>query len=198
MTTTATINAHPTDPDIIVLRTPPDMASEMGRFAPARYDPQTRAYILLAEHVDALRKFATRSGIHIVDQRQAPPGPRTQMPECTNCGQPAKLNAQPDWCPACGERWKPMFAEGHNGSGVRLECRACGHRQTTAFRWCGKCGAAMPEPPKGGKPLTLDRPKLTAPKPLAQTIVETLPLLEADRDVSREHARHAIDTEEGE
>lgn len=184
--TTATIHAHPTDPNILVLKTPPDHANEMGRFEPARYDHGMRAYLLHIDHLEPLRKFAKRQGMYLVDQRTAPPGKKTLMPECRSCSQPASLGAQPLRCPACGEVWRPVFHDGRDThESTTKTCVRCDHTQGRHWRYCGKCGATMPpDPPKDDKHHELNLPprkRLEDPAPLAAVMPETRDVLSRDR-----------------
>lgn len=174
--TTATISSHPSDENILMLRTPHDHAAEMGRFEPARYDSTSRAYLVHVDHLEPLRRFAKRIGMYLVDQRAQAEGERTLMPECRNCGQPAKLGHEPIRCPDCGEVWSSRFMDGlDNRRGLTQTC-PIGHTQLGAFPYCGTCGARIPPPEKTGPPVVL-RQQLADPKPLAEVVVETVDLL---------------------
>lgn len=179
---TATLHAHSTDPDALVLKTPIEIASEMGRFAPARYDRETRGYLLHVDHLDALRRFAKTIGLHIIDQRQAPPGDKPLMPECGNCGQPAALTRQPDHCPTCGRRWKPVFIRGtETRDPLTKACVRCGHTQGRRWAYCIRCGQSMPDDPPEWNVVhhvDLPRPKLDEPMPFSECIEETLDVID--------------------
>lgn len=179
--TLATLSAHPTDNRTLLLRTPPGLADQMGRFEPARYDAAHRAYLLHVDHVEALHRFAAAIRLHVVDERTRPPGERTLMPECAACGQPARATRQPARCPACGEPWIARYVNPGTGHGehVRQTCGDCGHTQRGGrFPYCGSCGAAMP--PDLPKPhVEIPRQRLKDPASLAETVPETVAEIEA-------------------
>lgn len=176
----ARLTAHPTDTRTVLLHTPPGLATDMGRFEPARYDQAHRAYLVHVDHLAALHRFAATIALHIVDERTRPPGQRPLMPECIHCGQPAKLTRQPHRCPGCGQPWKPTFVDPGTGHGeaVRQTCDHCGHTQRGRFGYCGACGEPMPadDPDRPHRP---PRRHLNDPLPLADTITETAGLLPA-------------------
>lgn len=173
--TLAQLAAHPTDNHTLVLRTPPGLASDMGRFEPARYDQAQRAYLIHADHLTALHRFAATIGLHIVDDRRSPPGQKTAMPECAHCGQPAALTRQPATCPLCGHTWQPVFVRSEpttHRSTVRATCGSCKHTQPGRFPYCGACGAPIPRGHAGRLPTP--RPHLDDPLPLGETVTDAL------------------------
>lgn len=180
MTQTATLHAHPSDPDILVLKTPHELASEMGRAAFARYDADMRAYLLHIDHLDALRKFAKMVNLYLIDQRQAPPGEQTRAPECKHCGQPAALMSQPNRCPACGKPWDPVFVGSDNPlSPLKKACVRCDHRQLRSFAYCSQCGEVMPpDEDVLVRRLPIPRTNLADPMPLSDAVREVVPDLD--------------------
>lgn len=184
--TLAYLTSHTHDPNTLVLHTPPGLATDMGRFEPARYDAELRAYLVHTDHHDALHRFATSIGLHITDNRIRPPTapgpPRPRMPECTHCAQPARHDTHPNRCPNCGQPWQPTYPPDHHaGHGVTQDCPACGRTQHGRFAHCGRCGAAIPdEPPTRRR--TAPRPTLPDPLPLAQTIDDLAEHLDHDQE----------------
>ena len=114
-----TIHKGPT-PELVVVRTPPDLATEMGRFGPARYDRDARVYLVQAHQLEAFSRFLTRSGHQLVDQREAAaapsPGPGLPLPECSACGTPYKRRDAEGLrvCIACGVPGDQVVAWGPN------------------------------------------------------------------------------------
>lgn len=79
------LRPHPVDAEVLEVLTPPEIASTMGRYQPARYDRMRRCYAIHSSDLEAFMLFARLNGLHVVDE------PRQ--------GQPARLDGH---CP-CGE-----------------------------------------------------------------------------------------------
>lgn len=171
------ITRHPHDPDIVMLNTPPDMSQEMGRFQPARYAPELRAYLTHRDTIDALHRFAKHADAHVVDERRAE-GAQTLAHECRHCQQPGSTTRPPAFCPACGEPWEPVTFEEQSPGAVHGTCSRCGERQSGRFPRCSRCGGQMTYEPRG-KPLVLPRTKLEDPMPLSQALEETVEAMSA-------------------
>ena len=108
------------------------------------------------------------------------PVPFTPLPECVGCGQPARRDAQPRFCPACGLPWVPLehdpyvpeplteaeiaaFAERARTWPQRIR-RALGHRpladaaedaaaRAIACPWCRAAPGRSCVDPVDGRPL---------------------------------------------
>jgi predicted RNA-binding Zn-ribbon protein involved in translation (DUF1610 family) len=176
VTSLARVRPHPTDPKAVILDIPYELNYAMAKFGPAILAKEHRGYVMLSEHLGSFAAFAKGSDMQVVDERAKPPGKRPVAPECAACGQPAKLDAQPDWCPACGERWVAFYYRDddmHGGS--TKTCDACGHRQTQHFPHCALCGAHMP--PDDDTPtrrIVLRRTRLGDPMPLSAVMHEAV------------------------
>lgn len=108
-----TLKTDPATPAVVYLSTPPDLAETMGGFGPARFvghhPPMPGvSYALPATELDKFRVYATNRGVTVVDSR-----PRTQrpgwmerpLPECADCGYPARRGHTPTHCPNCDAPW---------------------------------------------------------------------------------------------
>lgn len=166
------ITKHPHDADIVLLATPPEMNTDMGRFEPARYAPELRAYLIHRDTVEALRKFAKHVNAHVIDERRTE-GARTLLHECGNCAQPGSTSRPPQFCPSCGEPWRPVTFEEQLPDAVHGTCSRCSNRQSGRFPRCSRCGGEMTYEPRG-KRVVLPRPKLADPMPLSEALQETL------------------------
>jgi hypothetical protein len=166
------ITRHPHDQSIAVLATPPDLATDMGRFEAARYAPDLRAYMIHVDTVPALRKFAKHLGVHVIDERRDN-GPRTLPHECGDCGQPGSVERPPRCCPDCGADWRPVTYEDAAPTLTEGTCGRCGHRQGGRFPRCSHCGGHMAYPERGPRVEIAPRAKLPDPIPLAEAIAET-------------------------
>lgn len=171
MTEIARVTRHPVDRDIVLLHPPPDMFNEFGRFGPARYSQDHKAFLLHNEHIPALYRFARTISLHVVDERvKSSPGSRTQPVECSFCQQPGSMGRPPKSCPACGEPWVPTPPPVSEESKGRYECASCHHRQGGRFPFCASCGAKMtyhrPEPRQAVEP----RRRLKDPEPLSASV----------------------------
>jgi len=173
------IEKHPTDPDVVILRTPPDMASDMGRFEAARYDPDRKAYLIHSDTIPSLYRFARHFGAHVTDDRTGL-GERTLAHECGHCGQPGSVANSPKHCPACGEPWMPVTHHDVNPPTDLTRCDACGRNQRGRFPRCAHCGAELTHS-RPGRVVRLPRVKLADPLPLSQTLQETFPDIEPAR-----------------
>lgn len=174
MTEVARIVRHPSDRDVVLLHTPHGLSNDMGRFAPARYSQEHRAYVLHNEHIPALYRFARTISLHVVDERRATAGYRTQPVECASCQQPGSLGKPPKVCPSCGETWVPVPPPIKEEAKGRTECGKCRHRQDGRFPFCSSCGARMTYRPAAAAPALVvpldERRKLRDPEPLARTL----------------------------
>ena len=109
------LRTHPTDPDITEAHTDPGSRHTMGRFEPARYNPDRRCYLIHADDLDNFKLWTRHNQLHLVDERYitATPGRRQPLPppECGHCATPIRgrdlmLGPQLTPCPACDE---PLF-----------------------------------------------------------------------------------------
>lgn len=190
------ITSHPRQKAIVLVHTPPDLAHAMGLFQPARWSPESGAYLLGAEHLDAFARHLGRHDAYLVDERGAAKGAEEKftgpLPECSACGQPASRSASLAMtrCPACGVVWRPAVAAGPSGvpPAVAGTCAACGRSQQGRFPFCSRCGAAMPEPgPSGPRPAHVARPKLDEPALFGDVVEEVA----AELDPARDHMQRA-------
>lgn len=181
MTTLIRLTRHPSDAEIVLAQTPPDWNAVMGRFAPARYAPDLRAYLIHRERIPAFARFVGIEGARLVDERTAPPsGPPTAKrsgPECANCGQAGSSTNPPKMCPSCGQPWVEIYFHERIAEARRVECPRCGARNRGHFPFCAGCGGALTvptavRPPAVVVPVT-DRGG--DPKPLAAVVAETMP-----------------------
>lgn len=175
------LSTHPTDPDIVVLNTPPDLAQQMGRFEPARYDPDRRAYLAHRDTLDALASFARTVNAHVVDERRKPAG-TNPIHECGECGQPGSAAHPPRYCPACGSDWRPVTIEDIQPTVAYGTCRGCGRQQIRRFPHCTHCGGAMAYATPEKR--VIARPKRANPIPLGEALAETMAELEANQQES--------------
>ena len=164
MTEIARITRHPVDRDVVLLVPPPDMFNEFGRFGPARYSQEHRAFLLHHEHIPALYRFARTISLHVVDERvKSAPGNRTLPVECSFCQQPGSMGKPPKTCPACGEPWVPTPPPVKEEAKGRHECGKCRHRQGGRFPYCASCGEPMRYPKPSPRPVVEARPRLREP-----------------------------------
>lgn len=166
------INRHPRDTDIIMLATPPDLAEQMGRFEPARYSRDDRAYLIHRNDLDPFKRYAKHIGAHVIDERR-PTGPKRDAHECGNCGQPGSTERAPRYCPSCGQDWQPVTYEDVSPTVSRGTCVACGHMQGARFPHCSRCGGQMSYPEAPTR-LVIPRAKLEDPMPLGDVLAETV------------------------
>lgn len=171
------IEKHPTDPDVVILRTPPDMAPDMGRFEAARYDADRRAYLTHSDTIPSLYRFAKHVGAHVTDDRTGL-GERRLAHQCGHCAQAGSVANPPKFCPDCGEPWMPVTHHDVSPPVALTRCDGCGRMQRGRFPRCAHCGAGLNHAP-GGKVVHLPRVKLADPVPLSVAIDETFP--EIDR-----------------
>lgn len=172
MTEVARIVRHPSDRDVVLLHVPIRMNNELGRFEPARFSEQHRAFVLHNEHIPALYRFARTISLHVVDERRAVAGYRTQPMECSNCHQPGSLGRPPKVCPSCGQTWVPVPPPIKEEARGRTECEKCRHRQDGRFPFCSSCGARMTYKAAAPAPVIEleSRRKLREPEALAVTL----------------------------
>lgn len=107
----AVLKAHPTDPNTLILDTPPDLKHVMGRFEAARYT-SNYGYLFHIDHLDAMRRFLQLNNVAVMDDRPQPTaGPpryrRGQEPvlKCAACGYTQREDScqtGPDECGNCG------------------------------------------------------------------------------------------------
>jgi hypothetical protein len=119
MSHVVTIKQHPTNPDIVCLCTPPDMATIMGGFGPARYVGNAppingASYVISTEDLPRFSVYCTNRATHLVDARRTtttrPAHAEQPLPECIHCGQPARRGTHLEHCPNCGAPWEPVQA----------------------------------------------------------------------------------------
>lgn len=93
MSSIATITAHPNDDTIVILRTPlPDDGTLMRGFEPATYSPPSRGYIVSVGMLSQLRRWLSRQGVHLVDERQ------TKQPASSTTGNPTGHDCETAGC----------------------------------------------------------------------------------------------------
>lgn len=111
-----TLKTDSRDAEIVYLCTPPNLARTMGGFGPARfvgYNPPVPG-ASYAMHTDDLPRFliyAAHHAVHVIDTRHnghTVPRQTTPLPECAQCGQPARRGHHPEHCPNCGAPWVAM------------------------------------------------------------------------------------------
>ena len=152
-----TLKSSPTDPGVVYLQTMPDMAQLMGGFGPARYvgsNPPVPgvSYVVGLDDVPRFQVYCTNRSIHVVDQRdsakpasQRPAWAESPLPECRQCGQPAKRGARLSFCPNCGATWDATevgpAAQGRNQSQPMVVCDSCQRHTPQGFTHCCECGA---------------------------------------------------------
>jgi hypothetical protein len=156
----------------------------MGRFQPARYAGLDHgAYLLPAEQLDNFQTFTRANHLATIDDRGRPrlagpvgPGQPNPLPECSTCGQPAKRNAAPTYCPACGDDWHPVIVRTMQRDLNSVTCPTCSTRQRIGFPICHACGSPLPndDTPGDHGPIVAARQQLDDPQPLAVTIDETI------------------------
>jgi len=170
----ARIKKHQRHNGILLIDVPVELNDVMGRFGPARLSIEDRAYLVETEHFDTLSRHLARHNCQIVDERAKTsnnPSPNP-LPECVNCGQPAKRDNPPAYCPACGDAWQPLYVTGTTHDWRRqASCPACHVSQPDGFPRCGACGAHMPPPRPLARP-SVNRPNLPDPMPFSETIDE--------------------------
>lgn len=180
MTTLIRLMRHPSDAEIVLAQTPPDWNSVMGRFAPARYAPDLRAYLIHRERVPAFARFVGIEGGRLVDERvAAPSGPPTAKPsgpECANCGQPGSFEHPPKMCPSCGQPWTVVYIHERAAAARRVDCPRCGAKNRGHFPFCAGCGGALSVPAAVRAPAVVPVVGRGGdPKALAEVVAETMP-----------------------
>lgn len=150
-----TLRDTPTDPAVVYLCTPPDMASTMGGFGPARYvgnhPPVAGAsYVINAEDLPRFRVYATNRSVAVVDnrgtedtRRNRPYGREAPLPECVHCGQPVRRGTRLDHCPNCGAPWQAIEVGAPYSRNVDTHdtCTTCGSHTPKGYSHCTHCGS---------------------------------------------------------
>lgn len=174
------ITKHRSNPDLLVLHTPPEIRRQMGSFEAARFDPETKTYLLHPDALPGLEAFARYQSLVLHDQTENPVAGQITIPqECRHCGQPGQANKPPSYCPGCGRLWDPQGPPiDADPDGIhRTPCHGCGRRQSGRFAHCTNCGAVMvyttEAPGHGAEQLHLElanRPHRDEPVTLAAAI----------------------------
>lgn len=151
-----TIRQHPSDPDVLCLCTPPDMATVMGGFGPARYVGNAppiagASYAISADDLPRFRVYCTNRSVHLVDARTTastytqPLGRGAPLPECRHCAQPARRGARLEHCPNCGAPWQPIELGAPYAQHLTdtTQCASCLRRTPVGFSHCTQCGAPI-------------------------------------------------------
>ena len=174
------IRPHPDRTDLVLLDTPPELATTMGRFQPARYAGLDHgAYVLPADQLDAFATFTRANRLATIDDRNRPSvaskgvGAPNPLPECSTCGQPAKRSARLAYCPSCGDDWTPSTHRETLRDLASVTCPSCATTQRIGFPLCHACGTPLPNDPFPVETVAT-RQRLDDPIPLAQAIDETL------------------------
>lgn len=155
MSHVVTLKQHPTDADVVYLCTPPDMASTMGGFGPARYvgnaPPISGAsYVISSDDLPRFRVYCTNRSVNVIDARGTntqvrPYGREAPLPECSHCGQPARRGVNLHHCPNCGAPWDPIEVGApyaHAGNGPHITCDDCQCSTPAGYSHCIHCGSA--------------------------------------------------------
>jgi hypothetical protein len=149
-----TLKTAPGDTALVYLCTPPDMASTMGGFGPARYVGNTppipgASYVITTDDLPRFQVYCTNRGVHVMDSRgggkpEKPYGRNAPLPECTHCGQPARRGARLEHCPNCGSPWDPieLGAPYIRQQWAVVVCDECSSETPSGFSHCIRCGAA--------------------------------------------------------
>lgn len=200
MTELARITKHPTDRDVVLVHMPYELRNEMGRFLPARYSSEHKAYIMHGEHIAAFYRFARTISLHVTDERRVTAGYRTMPVECESCGQGGSLRRPPKMCPACGQPWTPSNPPVKEEALGRHECPSCRHRQRGRFPFCAECGGRMDYTRDTGDarvvPLDQSRPRLRDPIPLGAQLERMGPIIPNPRPplVPKIHKGRPVET----
>lgn len=149
-----TLKVAPSDPLLVYLCTPPDMATTMGGFGPARYVGNTppiagASYVISTEDLPRFQVYCTNRGVQVLDSRSTskahrPYGREAPLPECTHCGQPARRGTHLEHCPNCGAPWFPIelgapYAQPMWDTRV---CDQCSSSTPSGYSHCVNCGSA--------------------------------------------------------
>lgn len=173
------LRAHHDRPDLVLLDTPPELATVMGRFQPARYVGLPHgAYALPVDKLDAFATFTRANHVATIDDRgrqgtTVQPGQAIPLPECSTCGQPAKRDRPLRYCPRCGAIWHPVAYVETLRELTTTTCPACSTTQRLGFPICQHCGTTLPREQPSRHTVAVRQP-LDDPLPLAVTIDETL------------------------
>lgn len=175
------VRLHDEQPGLLLLDTPPAMASTMGAFPAARFVGHRRgAYALPAGLIDDLAIFAKHHDVLLVDDRHTAGdgpgrvvGPARPLPECSRCGQPARRDKPPTYCPSCGDTWRPIEHDGYRDERDVDRCDRCNTTQSVGFRYCGSCGYPI-EHVERPRPTIVKREHLQEPLPIGAVADEVL------------------------
>jgi hypothetical protein len=178
------IRLHPDDPRLVLLDTPPQLATTMGRFEPARFvGMRNGAYMLPADLLDSLTTFARHHDVLLTDERATSTtgsergrvvGPARPLPQCANCAQPTRRDHQPAYCASCGHPWQPIEHQGHAGDRDREHCTTCGATQSPGFGYCQRCGTTMTHTPAPPPMPATPRKRLEDPLPIGAVTDDVL------------------------
>jgi hypothetical protein len=182
------VRLHPDDERLVLLDTPPQLAQTMGRFEPARFvGLRGGAYAMPTEMLGHFESFARLHDVLLIDERASvatdtPHGRRVvgharPVPECGTCGQPARRDRQPDYCPACGRAWAPVEHEPYREDEQREQCARCLARQPFGFDYCQRCGTSIDHEQQPGRVVPIaDAPRvqLEDPLPIGAAVDELL------------------------
>jgi hypothetical protein len=154
-----TLKPSPTDPELVYLCTPPELAQTMGGFAPARYvgdrpPVPDASYVISQDRLPSFMVYAANRGVSVGDYRQPSSTPSQRpawaehpLPECRQCGQPAKRGARLSFCPNCGATWDAIevgpAGQGRHESAPMVQCASCMQTTPAGFTHCMECGAPL-------------------------------------------------------
>lgn len=170
--TLVTLQRH--DRTTWLIKGPADINEVMGRFQAARLVAGL-GYLIADEHLPKFEWFAAHTGLQISETHPATAGPvkANPLPECVNCGTPARREHEPQHCPGCGHRWRGVVVLGPSGTrgyAPEQSCE-CGHIQTGKWGHCAKCGKSH----KQSKPAIRQQERGHAePTRLSETLPATL------------------------
>jgi hypothetical protein len=84
------ITTHPHDINIVLLHVPHSCNELMGRYEPAQLDTSLKAYLLHTDQLDSLERFATYTGLYLIDERGQTPAQLHRGQLCDICQKPRK------------------------------------------------------------------------------------------------------------
>lgn len=190
MKDTARLTDHPRDGAFALLHIGPAHAATMGRFAPARWSADLKAFILHIDQADAIVRYLAIHDVAVADDRGRPDDsdrPHGPLPECAICQQPARRDHEPERCPNCGEPWTSVVFTETKGFDWRPDpriCSSCGTENRLAFPRCHSCGAELPAlRPTALRPPAA-RPHLDDPQPIGEAIAEWIDGQQPDEEAS--------------
>jgi hypothetical protein len=182
------VRLHPDDERLVMLDTPPQLAQTMGRFEPARFvGLRGGAYVMPTDMLDHFASFARLHDVLLIDERSSVAtdtgsggrvvGHARPLPECAQCGQPARRDRQPDYCPSCGWTWAAVEHEPYREDEQREQCTRCLARQPFGFEFCQRCGTEIDHAVQPGRVVPVaDAPRvqLEDPLPIGAAVDELL------------------------